>query len=149
MVGIDIGPGISMAASISLPRSNRHDHKRSCIPVSCRITCVRITIVYFVFIYGEIQSYTERKTIVYDPSIRNSHVVSISDRIFPSTIVFLRIRSRRYTIVIRAQVILQNTVVYDCERIVDAHLRLYTETVILDLGCFIFYLSLFVKSYIT
>ena len=139
-----------MAASISLPipRSNRHDHKRSCTPVSCRITCARITIVYFVFIYGEIQSYTERKTIVYDPSIRNLHVVSVSNGIFPSTIVFLRIRSRRYTIVIRAQVILQNTVVYDCERIVDAHLRLYTETVILDLYCFIFYLSLFVKSYI-
>ena len=66
----------------------------------------------------------------------------------PFQIVFLRIQSRRYTIVIRAQVILQNTVVYDCERIVDAHLRLYTETVILDLGCFIFYLSLLVKSYI-
>ena len=137
-----------MAASISLPRSNRHDHKQSCTPVSCRITCARITIAYFVFIYGEKQSYTERKTIVYDPSIRNSHVVSVSDRIFPSTIVFLRIRSRRYTIVIQAQVILHNTVVYDCERIVDAHLRLYTETVILDLGCFLFYLSLFVKSYI-
>ena len=112
------------------------------------ITCARITIVYFVFIYREIQSYTERKTIVYDPSIRNSHVVSVSDRISPSTIVFLRIQSRRYTIVIRAQVILQNTVVYDCERIVDANLRLYTEIVILDLGCFIFYLSLLVKSYI-
>ena len=137
-----------MAASISLPRSNRHDHKRSCTPVSCRIACARITIIYFVLICGEIQWYTERKTIVYDPSIRNSHVMSFSDRIFPSTIVFLHIRSRRYTIVIRAQVILQNTVVYDCERIVDAHLRLYTETVILDLGCFIFYLSLFVKSYI-
>ena len=148
MVGIGVGPGISMAASISLPRSNRHDHKRSCTPVSCRITCVRITIVYFVFIYREIQSYTERKTIVYDPSIRNSHVVSVSDRIFPSTIVFLRIRSRRYTIVMRAQVILQNTVVYDCKRIVDIHLRLYTQTVILDLSCFLFYLSLFVKSYI-
>ena len=148
MVGISIGPGITMAASISLPRSNRHDHKRSCAPVSCCITCARITIAYFVFIYGEIQSYTERKTIVYDPSIRDSHVVSVSDRIFPSTIIFLRIRSRRYTIVMRAQVILQNTVVYDCERIVDAHLRLYTETVILNLRCFIFYLSLFVKSYI-
>ena len=138
MVGISIGPGISMAASISLPRSNRHDHKRSCATVSCRITCARITIVYFVFIYGEIQSYTERNTIVYDPSIRNSHVVSVSDRIFPSTIVFLHIRSRRYTIVIRTHVILQNTVVYDCERIVDAHLRLYMETVILDLSCFLF-----------
>ena len=137
-----------MAASISLLRSNRNDHKRSCTPVSCRITCARITIVYFVFIYEEIQSYTERKTIVYDPSKRNSHVVSVSDRIFPSTIVFLRIRSRRYTIAIRAQIILQNTVVYDCERIVDAHLRLYTKTIILDLGCFLFYLSLFVKSYI-
>ena len=137
-----------MTASISLSRSTRHDHKRSCTPVSCHITCARITIVYFVFMYGEIQSYTERKTIVYDPSIQHSHVVSVSDRIFLSTIFFLRIRSRRYTIVIRAQVILQNTVVYDCERIVDAHLRLYTETVILDLGCFLFYLSLFVKSYI-
>ena len=148
MISIGIGPDISMAASISLPRSNRHDHKRLCTPVSCRNACARITIVYFVFIYGEIQSYTERKTIVYDPSIRDSHVMSVSDRIFPSTIVFLRIRSRRYTIVMRAQVILQNTVVYDCERIVDAHLRLYTETVILDLSCFIFYLSLIVKSYI-
>ena len=100
-------------------------------------------------------SYTEKysriqreKTITYDPSIRSLHMVSVSDGISPSTIIFLRIRSRSYTIVIRAQVILQNTVVYDRERIVDARLRLYTETVILDLGCFISYLFLFVKIYI-
>ena len=78
--------------------------------------------------------YTERKTTVYDSCIRNPYAVSVFLRISPSTIVSLRIQSRRYTIVIRAQVIRQKTVVYDCKGIVDGRLRPHTKPVILDLG---------------
>ena len=117
-----------------IPRSNRHDRKRPCIAVFCRITCARITIVYLRVVYGEIQPYTERKTTVYDSCVRNPYAVSVFLRISPSTIVSLLIQSRRYTIVIRTQVIRQKTVVYDCKGIVDGRLRPHTEPVILDLG---------------
>ncbi len=50
------------------------------------------------------------------------------------TIVLLRMRSRRYTIVIRSHVLRQNTVVYG--RIVNVYgrLRPYTDLVTVDLG---------------
>ena len=60
--------------------------------------------------------------------------MSVLLRISPSTIAFLRIQSRRYTIVIRAQVLRQNTVVYDRNRIVCGRKRPDTNSVNLDLG---------------
>jgi hypothetical protein len=48
----------------------------------------------------------------YDPRLRSLYTITVSHRISPYTIVFLRIRSRRNTIVILDHVIRQNTVVY-------------------------------------
>ncbi len=50
---------------------------------------------------------------------------------FPYFVVFRRIRSRTYTIVIRSHVVWWNTVVYDT---VYYRLRPYTESVTVDLG---------------
>ena len=86
--------------------------------VSCRITCARISIV----------SYTEKYREKNDPSRWNWHEVSV---FLHSTIVFLRRRSRRYTMVI-----LHNTV---SERIVDAHWRVSRESVIVDVSPFLYW----------
>ena len=65
-------------------------------------------------------------------------MMSVLLRIFPSTIVLLRIGPRRCTILIRAQVIRRKTVVYDRKRTIDSRSRPFTEFVILDLGSLIF-----------
>jgi hypothetical protein len=55
-------------------------------------------------------------------------------RFSPYTIVSLRVRLRRHTIVIRSHVLRQNTVVYD--RIFSVYGRIppFTESVTFDLG---------------
>ena len=87
-----------------------------------RITCVRITIVY-------------------NYCVRSPHTVSVLHHISPSTTVLLRIRTRRHTIVIRAQVIRRKTIVYDRKRTVDSRSRPSTEFVILDLGYYLYFRS--------
>ena len=90
------------------------------------------------FIYGEIQ----REKRLYTIPLYGIRMWC------PFQIVFFRFSSYTVTKIYDRNTGTSNTAEYDCERIVDAHLRLYTEIVILDLGCFIFSLSLFVKSYI-
>jgi hypothetical protein len=81
---------------------------------------------------GHIRSqYTEA---IYGLSTRRPYTVSVLLRFSPYIIVLLRIRARRYTIVIRDHVIRQNTVVYGGIRIVHGRLRAYTDSVIIDLG---------------
>ena len=80
--------------------------------VFCRITCARITIVY-------LRDCIRRETIV-DGEIRRKTDTAYGFRIQESyTVVFLSVygcispyTTRRYTIVIRAQVIRQNTAIH-------------------------------------
>ena len=80
--------------------------------VFCRITCARITIVY-------LRDCIRRETIV-DGEIRRKTDIAYGFRIQESyTVVFLSVygcissyTTRRYTIVIRAQVIRQNTAIH-------------------------------------
>ncbi len=99
-----------------------------------RFTCDRITIVYLHVVYGEIRRYTDKKTVVYCLRKRRPYTISVLSRFSPYTIVSLRVRLRRHTIVIRSHVLRQNTVVYD--RIFSVYGRIppFTESVTFDLG---------------
>ncbi len=99
-----------------------------------RFTCDRITIVYLHVVYGEIRRYTDKKTVVYCLRKRRPYTISVLSRFSPYTIVSLRIRLRRHTIVIRSHVLRQNTVVYD--RIFSVYGRIppFTTVVTFDLG---------------
>jgi hypothetical protein len=99
----------------------------------------RNTTIYMVPYYDRLSSSrirrnTEEKPIVYCLSTRRPYTVSVLLRFSPHMIVLLRIRARRYTIVIRDHVIRQNTVVYGGIRTVYGRLRAYTDSVIVDLG---------------
>ena len=68
-------------------------------------------------------------------------------RFSPSTIVFHRIRSRRYTIVIRTQVIRQKAAVYDRKRIVEGRLKSCAESTSAD--NFIFHITFSTLYYVS
>jgi hypothetical protein len=108
--------------------------------------------------HGRKRSYTEKYDDLHGPVLRPFISVSYTEkcgdirrkkndrllsqyteaiyglRFAPYMIVLLRIRARRYTIVIRDHVIRQNTVVYGGIRTVYGRLRAYTDSVIVDLG---------------
>ena len=99
--------------------------------LSCDNTCDRITIVYLRVVYGQIRRYTDENAIVYGRSKRRLHTISVFS---PYTDQYDRIRIRRYTIVIRSQVLRQNMVVNDRIFPVYGCIRPFTEFVTFDLG---------------
>ena len=98
----------------------------------------RNTAIYMVAYYDRISPCRiRRNTVIYgqkNDRLLPSYTAAVYGlRFSPYMIVLFRIRSRRYTIVIRDHVIRQNTVVHGKIRNVHGRLQAYTDSVFVDL----------------